>query len=1567
MTKSISGTKYFISVHFLIFFLFFAHTIHAQTVNPGINFQAIARDQENNAANNRKIYIECTIENGLTNPTVVYGEHQEVTTNEFGIFNIVIGKGSRFTGVSDIYAIQWDKGKYFFHLKISITPVAPAINWDYTKEWVDLGAVEFGVVPYAIHSLNTNNSLDTANWKLKLNTSDTASMLLPYKMAISNIDSNKYVTPYQLSLKTFDTIHLSNRINNKLSLTDTSLMLLPYRKAFIPFDTSYLYTKMDLKLNVLDTANMLNNRFAKDTLSLSARINQKEDVVNKSVDMNLIADFNDTKYPTVKSIKTYVDAALIAGAPDATATNKGIIMLAGDITGNALTPLIANNVISTQKIQDAAITDAKIAFGINPAKLGLGNLTNNAQLYSFNGLTAQVQHFGLPGTIGLLPNWISLGNTHVLNIPMASATAVTAGLISKSDYDRFTTGVNTSITTITNNGNTGSATINGQTINIPDYTLVGLAGNVNANMVFAGPISGGIGPAAFRNLVAGDIPNNNANTTGNASTATKLATARYLNNILFDGSADITNLTASTTNLLTFSNTGTGINPGQSFNGAIATEISYNSIGAAPSTGSNLITTVGSISSGTWAANIIGANYGGAGTNNGLLKANGSGIVSTAIAGTDYLSPFGSQTAKYIYAAPNTTNGNPIFRLLQASDIPLLNQNTTGNANTATALANTVYINGIAFNGVSDITIAAATSNALLFNDAGAGGSAPTSFNGAAAKTISYNTIGAAPSMGSTNIVTLGNITTGTWSASVIGANVGGAGTNNGLLKANGLGVVSVANAGTDFQSPISFSSPLMNVANVISIPQATAVASGYLTNSDWTLFNNKIDLSQKASINGVASLDANGKIPSSQIPAISFSSGYVVTSQSAMLALSAAVVGSIAIRTDNSKNYVLSGLPATNLTNWLELLMPVAVSSVNGRTESNITLTTTDIAEGTNLYFTNTRVRNAMSGTSPINYSPSSGDISMAAATASVPGYLTAADWNMFNNKMSTFSNQAANTFYAGPIIGPNTSPSFRSIVVADIPTLNQNTTGNAATATKLAAPKNINGVAFDGSTDIIIASTVANAVTFNTTGTGLTGPVNFDGSVAKTISYNSIGASPVAGSTSITTLGTITTGTWSANVIDASKGGAGVTNGILKADGTGNVSAAIAGTDFILPFAAQTSKYFYAAPNASNGAPVFRSILASDIPTLNQSTTGNASTATKLLAPKNINGVAFDGSADITINATVGAPITFDNSGAGGVNTTTFNGSVAKTISYNTIGASPAIGSNAISTVGTITSGTWLGNVIDANRGGAGAITGILKANGTGVVSAATAGTDFENPLIFSLPLSRTANTISLTAATTSTQGYLTSTDWNLFNNKQAAIAAGTGVTLTGGNTISIGQSVATNTSPSFVGATFSGLSVAGIVTNSAAGVLGTAPTTGTGNIVRSTSPSLVTPVLGDASATTITITGDVTAKRYKLTMPSAITAAATTTIDLSSGNVFTVTMGLNITTLTLTNPVAGTYLIKFVQDATGTRDVTFPLTWKWAGGVIPSLTNTPNKLDIVTLIYDGTTYYTTIVQNF
>jgi len=61
----------------------------------------------------------------------------------------------------------------------------------------------------------------------------------------------------------------------------------------------------------------------------------------------------------------------------------------------------------------------------------------------------------------------------------------------------------------------------------------------------------------------------------------------------------------------------------------------------------------------------------------------------------------------------------------------------------------------------------------------------------------------------------------------------------------------------------------------------------------------------------------------------------------------------------------------------------------------------------------------------------------------------------------------------------GNGAVPSWNVIDAIDVPTLNQNTSGNAGTATKLAATKNINGVAFDGSADIILPSITWSIVT--------------------------------------------------------------------------------------------------------------------------------------------------------------------------------------------------------------------------------------------------------------------------------------------------------------------------------------------------------------------------------------------------------------------------------------------------------------------------------------------------------
>ncbi len=56
---------------------------------------------------------------------------------------------------------------------------------------------------------------------------------------------------------------------------------------------------------------------------------------------------------------------------------------------------------------------------------------------SLNGQTGSVQTFATPTTAGTSLSWSSGSNSHVLNIPMASTTGVTAGLLSKADYDAF--------------------------------------------------------------------------------------------------------------------------------------------------------------------------------------------------------------------------------------------------------------------------------------------------------------------------------------------------------------------------------------------------------------------------------------------------------------------------------------------------------------------------------------------------------------------------------------------------------------------------------------------------------------------------------------------------------------------------------------------------------------------------------------------------------------------------------------------------------------------------------------------------------------------------------------------------------------------------------------------------------------------------------------------------------------------------------------------------------------------------------------------------------------------------
>ena len=101
--------------------------------------------------------------------------------------------------------------------------------------------------------------------------------------------------------------------------------------------------------------------------------------------------------------------------------------------------------------------------------------------------------------------------------------------------------------------------------------------------------------------------------------------------------------------------------------------------------------------------------------------------------------------------------------------------------------------------------------------------------------------------------------------------------------------------------------------------------------------------------------LGSDGKLDESLLPAIAITETFVVDSQAAMLALSAQR-GDVAVRTDENKSYILNADDPTVLANWVWLRTPdCKVLSVNSKTGA-VVLTTSDIAEGANLYFTEAR-----------------------------------------------------------------------------------------------------------------------------------------------------------------------------------------------------------------------------------------------------------------------------------------------------------------------------------------------------------------------------------------------------------------------------------------------------------------------------------------------------------------------------------------------------------------------------------------------------------------------------------
>jgi hypothetical protein len=185
----------------------------------------------------------------------------------------------------------------------------------------------------------------------------------------------------------------------------------------------------------------------------------------------------------------------------------------------------------------------------------------------------------------------------------------------------------------------------------------GVIAIISASAFTINPTPGILG---FSEIVAGINLNTSTvvkgDVVGNAATATKLDTARRINNVPFDGTADIT-ITSATTSTLTRGSYLTGSN----FNGVSPT---------------------------TWAVDANSANIPGK-----VVVRNSSGGFSAGVVSAD------------LYGNVTAVSGISSFDIVQANEF--VGATLSGNAGTATKLKTARKINGVNFDGTADITVTA--------------------------------------------------------------------------------------------------------------------------------------------------------------------------------------------------------------------------------------------------------------------------------------------------------------------------------------------------------------------------------------------------------------------------------------------------------------------------------------------------------------------------------------------------------------------------------------------------------------------------------------------------------------------------------------------------------------------------------------------------------------------------------------------------------------------------------------------------------------------------------------------
>lgn len=112
----------------------------------GINYQGVARGLDGQPLSQKEISVRISILNGSANGEIEYDEIHEIKTNTFGLFTLIIGKGTPGTGSFNF--IGWTSGSKWLQIEL---------DENGGRNFKQMGSQQLMSVPYALYAERSGN------------------------------------------------------------------------------------------------------------------------------------------------------------------------------------------------------------------------------------------------------------------------------------------------------------------------------------------------------------------------------------------------------------------------------------------------------------------------------------------------------------------------------------------------------------------------------------------------------------------------------------------------------------------------------------------------------------------------------------------------------------------------------------------------------------------------------------------------------------------------------------------------------------------------------------------------------------------------------------------------------------------------------------------------------------------------------------------------------------------------------------------------------------------------------------------------------------------------------------------------------------------------------------------------------------------------------------------------------------------------------------------------------------------------------------------------------------------